>query len=72
MANLRINDIEALEILSLDELDRVVGGRGWKKRRARRRSRRSVCPGVITTLPAVGGEEIDLGIDDDGGIIIGG
>ena len=71
MANLKINDIETLETLSLDELDRVVGGKGWKRRRARLRSRRSVCPGVITTLPAVGGEEIDLDLGD-GGIIIGG
>ena len=70
MSNLKIKDIETLETLSLDELDRVVGGKGWKRRRARRRSRRFVCPGVITTLPAVdtGGVDIGIGIDD---IIVG-
>ena len=31
MSNLKIKDIETLEILSLDELNHVVGGRGRGK-----------------------------------------
>ena len=70
MSNLKIKDIETLETLSLDELDRVVGGKSWKRRRARRRSVRSVCPGVITTQPALDDGGVDLDIGDI--IVVGG
>ena len=72
MSNLK--DLEILEPLSLEEMEQVVGGRGWSKPWKRKR-RRSMCPGATTGndtgQTVIDNNGIDLGLDDDI-IVVGG
>ena len=71
MGNLKIEDLPNLEQLSDDELKQVVGGMGCPRGGGKRRGNDTNAQGT-TGQNIIDDGGIELGLDDDLGVIIGG